>query len=32
MEEVSIGLLTIKTIVGFVTLFFIIIITGRTSI
>ncbi len=32
LEEVSIGLLTIKTIVGFVTLFFIIIITGRTSI
>ncbi|WP_368659658.1 DUF421 domain-containing protein (plasmid) [Metabacillus halosaccharovorans] len=32
MEEVNIGLLTIKTIVGFVTLFFIIIITGRTSI
>ncbi|MGM0791128.1 hypothetical protein [Bacillus sp. MMSF_3328] len=26
------GLLTIKVIVGFVTLFFIIIITGRTSI
>ncbi|PGT84138.1 MULTISPECIES: DUF421 domain-containing protein [Bacillaceae] len=32
MEEVNIGLLTIKTIVGFVTLFFIIIVTGRTSI
>ena len=32
LEEVNIGLLTIKTIVGFVTLFFIIIITGRTSI
>ncbi|PLR69328.1 DUF421 domain-containing protein [Bacillus sp. UMB0893] len=32
MEEVNIGLLTIKVIVGFVTLFFIIIITGRTSI
>ncbi|MGQ4665100.1 DUF421 domain-containing protein [Metabacillus halosaccharovorans] len=32
MEEVNIGLLTIKVIVGFGTLFFIIIITGRTSI
>ncbi|MFC9575397.1 DUF421 domain-containing protein [Heyndrickxia sporothermodurans] len=32
MEEVNIGLLTIKVIVGFVTLFFIIIITGRISI
>ncbi|KSU89120.1 hypothetical protein A2U94_06645 [Bacillus sp. VT 712] len=32
MEEVNIGLVTIKVIVGFVTLFFIIIITGRTSI
>ncbi|MCF3943053.1 DUF421 domain-containing protein [Oceanobacillus alkalisoli] len=32
MEEVNIGLLTIKVIVGFATLFFIIIITGRTSI
>jgi uncharacterized membrane protein YcaP (DUF421 family) len=32
LEEVNIGLLTIKVIVGFVTLFFIIIITGRTSI
>ncbi|MEM5595051.1 DUF421 domain-containing protein [Niallia circulans] len=32
MEEVTIGLLTIKVIVGFATLFFIIIITGRTSI
>ena len=32
MEEVHIGLLTIKVIVGFATLFFIIIITGRTSI
>lgn len=32
MEEVKIGLLTIKVIVGFATLFFIIIITGRTSI
>ncbi|MCM3595640.1 DUF421 domain-containing protein [Metabacillus idriensis] len=32
MEEVNIGLLTMKVIVGFVSLFFIIIITGRTSI
>ncbi|SFE97421.1 hypothetical protein SAMN05192532_10765 [Alteribacillus iranensis] len=32
MEEVNIGLLTIKVIVGFATLFFIIIIIGRTSI
>ncbi|KLE15477.1 DUF421 domain-containing protein [Clostridium sp. C8] len=32
MEEVNIGLLTIKVIVGFATLLFIIIITGRTSI
>lgn len=32
MEEVNIGLLTIKVIVGFVALFFLIIITGRTSI
>ncbi|TYS89824.1 DUF421 domain-containing protein [Rossellomorea aquimaris] len=32
MEEVNFGLLTLKVIVGFVTLFFIIIITGRTSI
>ena len=32
MEEVNISFLTIKVIVGFVTLFFIIIITGRTSI
>lgn len=32
MEEVNIFLLTIKVIVGFATLFFIIIITGRTSI
>lgn len=32
LEEVNIGLLTIKVIVGFGTLFFIIIITGRTSI
>lgn len=32
LEEVNIGFLTIKVIVGFVTLFFIIIITGRTSI
>lgn len=32
LEEVNIGLLTIKVIVGFTTLFFIIIITGRTSI
>jgi uncharacterized membrane protein YcaP (DUF421 family) len=32
LEEVNIGLLTIKVIVGFVTLFIIIIITGRTSI
>jgi uncharacterized membrane protein YcaP (DUF421 family) len=32
MEEVNIGLLTIKVVVGFGTLFFIIIITGRTSI
>lgn len=32
MGEVFFGLLTIKVIVGFVTLFFIIIITGRTSI
>ncbi|KAA9011082.1 DUF421 domain-containing protein [Niallia endozanthoxylica] len=32
MEEVNIGLLTIKVIVGFATLFFIIIISGRTSI
>ncbi|WP_404406870.1 DUF421 domain-containing protein [Jeotgalibacillus malaysiensis] len=32
MEEVNLGLLTIKIIVGFVTLFFIIIVTGRTSI
>jgi len=32
LEEVNIGLLTIKVIVGFATLFIIIIITGRTSI
>ncbi|MCM3241569.1 DUF421 domain-containing protein [Cytobacillus oceanisediminis] len=32
MGEVFLGLMTIKVIVGFVTLFFIIIITGRTSI
>ncbi|WP_130860840.1 DUF421 domain-containing protein [Gracilibacillus phocaeensis] len=32
MEEINIGVLTIKVIVGFVALFFIIIITGRTSI
>ncbi|MCM3413229.1 MULTISPECIES: DUF421 domain-containing protein [Bacillaceae] len=32
MEEIKIGLLTIKVMVGFFTLFFIIIITGRTSI
>ncbi len=32
LEEVNIGFLTIKVIVGFATLFFIIIITGRTSI
>ncbi|KIN28049.1 hypothetical protein B4073_4330 [Bacillus subtilis] len=32
MGEVFLGLLTIKVIVGFATLFFIIIITGRTSI
>jgi uncharacterized membrane protein YcaP (DUF421 family) len=32
LGEVFLGLLTIKVIVGFVTLFFIIIITGRTSI
>jgi uncharacterized membrane protein YcaP (DUF421 family) len=32
LEEVKIGILTIKVIVGFATLFFIIIITGRTSI
>ncbi len=32
LEEANIGLLTIKVIVGFATLFFIIIITGRTSI
>ncbi|CAN7649656.1 DUF421 domain-containing protein [Bacillus sp. SD075] len=32
MEEVNIWLLTIKVVVGFGTLFFIIIITGRTSI
>ncbi len=32
MEEINIGFLTIKIIVGFVALFVIIIITGRTSI
>ena len=32
MKDVNIGLLTIKVVVGFVTLFFIIIVTGRTSI
>ncbi|MFC0474609.1 hypothetical protein ACFFHF_04765 [Robertmurraya beringensis] len=32
MEEVNISFLTIKVIVGFVALFFIIIITRRTSI
>jgi len=32
LEEVSIGLLTIKVVVGFFILFFIIMITGRTSI
>lgn len=32
MEEVGIGLLTLKVIVGFFALFFIIMITGRTSI
>ncbi|WP_258357199.1 hypothetical protein [Priestia megaterium] len=32
MEEANIGFLTIKVIVGFATLFFIIIITGRTSL
>ncbi|WP_077620381.1 DUF421 domain-containing protein [Bacillus sinesaloumensis] len=32
MEEVKIGILTIKVIVGFATLFFVITITGRTSI
>ncbi|MRX56888.1 DUF421 domain-containing protein, partial [Bacillus idriensis] len=32
MEEINISFLTIKVIVGFVALFFIIIITGRTSI
>jgi len=32
LEEIKIGLLTIKVMVGFFTLFFIIIITGRTSI
>lgn len=32
MEEVSIGLLSIKVVIGFITLFFIIIVTGRTSI
>lgn len=32
MEEVNIGLLTLKVMVGFVTLFFIVIVTGKTSI
>ena len=32
MEDVNIGLLTIKVVIGFVTLFFIIVVTGRTSI
>ncbi|WP_348632528.1 hypothetical protein [Paenibacillus sp. PvR098] len=32
LEEVSIGLLSIKVVIGFITLFFIIIVTGRTSI
>jgi uncharacterized membrane protein YcaP (DUF421 family) len=32
LEEISISFLTIKVIVGFVALFFIIIISGRTSI
>lgn len=32
MEDIHIGLLTIKVVVGFVTLFFIITVTGRTSI
>ena len=32
MEDVKIGLLTIKVVLGFVTLFFVIIVTGRTSI
>lgn len=32
MEEINIGVMTIKVIVGFFALFFIIIITGRTSI
>ena len=32
MEEVNISFLTIKVLVGFVALFFIIIMTGRTSI
>ena len=32
MEDIHIGLLTIKVVAGFVTLFFIIIVTGRTSI
>ncbi|RFU69575.1 DUF421 domain-containing protein [Bacillus sp. V59.32b] len=32
MDEISIGLLSIKIIIGFITLFFIINMTGRTSI
>ncbi|WP_085520949.1 DUF421 domain-containing protein [Tuberibacillus sp. Marseille-P3662] len=32
MEEVNIGLLTIKLVIGFVALFFIVIVTGKTSI
>lgn len=32
LADVNFGLLTIKVVVGFVTLFFIIIVTGRTSI
>lgn len=32
MADISLGLLTIKIVVGFVALFFIIIVTGRTSI
>ncbi|WP_261133773.1 DUF421 domain-containing protein [Bacillus sp. Marseille-Q3570] len=32
MDDIHLGLLTIKVVVGFVTLFFIIIVTGKTSI
>ena len=32
MEDLNFGLLTIKVVVGFFTLFFIILVTGRTSI